>query len=159
MGPILNPKVPLWAPPFQYHLRSQLGSSRCARWGLCCLPSFPPPIKDFGGAFLSCLLSILLCAGTNQSRLWKHCLLSLYQIKRHVLPLGSSWYLTVAWHGRRWSIVTLRTSNTRSSTRLILQSPISYIHLLFHRYGLSGPLDYILISFVKRSRHDRYIMT
>src|SRR5271155_3422259 len=37
MGPILGPGVPLCAPPFQYHLRSKLGSSRCARWGLCCL--------------------------------------------------------------------------------------------------------------------------
>jgi hypothetical protein len=57
-----------------------------------------------------------------------------YQIRCHELPLGSSWYLTVAWHGRRW------TSNTQSSIALILQSPISYIHLLFLRYGMSGPL-------------------
>jgi hypothetical protein len=42
MVPILDPGVPLSAPPFQYHLRSQLGSSRCARRGLYCLSPFPP---------------------------------------------------------------------------------------------------------------------
>jgi hypothetical protein len=42
MGPVLDPGVPLCAPPFQYHLRPRLGSSRYARWRLCCLPYFPP---------------------------------------------------------------------------------------------------------------------
>src|SRR4051812_32069972 len=32
--PLLDPRVPFAAPPFQYHLTPRLGSSRCARWGL-----------------------------------------------------------------------------------------------------------------------------